>query len=99
MGAVQALIGEMKADPELAWAWHCNIAVPIMDAANVDHQTANETAAFLMFHLFDYDITTHPHYEHGKTDAQRYAEVRIAAEREEDVQLAAAAKAAGEVRR
>ncbi len=82
--AIDDLKHAMQADPEYAWGWHCNLAVPIMDATGTTHQLANEAAAHLMQHLFDYDITAHPHYEYGKSGAQEYAELRIAAEREED---------------
>jgi hypothetical protein len=83
----RALADAINADPEYAWGWHCNIAVPIMDAAGVSHEVANETAAHLMRHLFDCDITTHPHYQYGKTGAQHYAEFRIAMDEAEDARL------------
>jgi hypothetical protein len=76
------------ADEGYAWAWFCNLAVPIMDVTGVSHQKANEAAAHLMQHLFGVDITTHPHYEHGKSGAQQYAEFRIAMERAEDAEIA-----------
>lgn len=85
-----ALSAEMAADPEIAWAWHCNIAMPIMDVTGVSHKLANEAAAHLMQHLFDYDITTHPHYVYEKSSAQEYAEMRIAADLAEDAEIAAA---------
>lgn len=74
----------MREDPEYAWAWHCNLAVPIMDAAEVSHERANIAAAYLMLHLFEYDITQHPHSQYGKSPAQEYFELRVAAERAED---------------
>ena len=83
----------MVADPEYAWAWHCNLAMPIMDTCEVSHRVANESAAHLMQHLFDYDITAHPQYQYGKSGAQRYAEMRIAADREEDAEIASRAQA------
>lgn len=86
----QALAAEIRSDPELAWAWHCNIAMPIFDVVGCSHKEANEAAAHLMQHLFECDITTHPHYEHGKSGAQIYAEFRIARDRDEDAELARA---------
>lgn len=65
-------------DPEYAWGWHCNLAMPIMDAIGVSHEQANTAAATLMHHLFDCDMTSHPHYEYGKSGAQQYAEFRRA---------------------
>lgn len=81
-----ALRNFIATDPEYAWGWQCNLAVPIMDATGVDHRQANEAAALIMRQLFDYDITTHPHYEYGKSGAQQYFEARVEAEREEDAQ-------------
>jgi len=82
--AFDELKAAMQADPEYAWSWHCNFAMPIMDASGISHEKANKAAAHLMQHVFDYDITTHPHYQYDKSGAQQYAEFRIAAEREED---------------
>lgn len=84
-----ALSAEIAADPEHAWGWHCNIAVPIMDATGVSHELANEAAAHLMQHLFGYDITTDERYVYDKSDAQSYAEFRIAADEAEDAEIAA----------
>ena len=61
--AMQSLTAALKADPEYAWAWHCNLAMPIMDNAKVSHRVANITAARLMQHLFGIDTEKHPHFE------------------------------------
>lgn len=74
----------MREDANYAWAWHCNIAMPVMDAIGCTADQANQAAAHLMSHLFEYDITKHPLYEGGKSAAQEYQEMRIAAEREDD---------------
>jgi hypothetical protein len=74
------LKAEMGADPAYAWSWYCNLAVPIMDATGVSDRKASEAAAHLMQHFFDCDITQHPHYEYGKSGAQQYAELRLAAD-------------------
>jgi hypothetical protein len=71
-------------DPDYAWSWQCNLAVPIMDAIRVSHERADTAAAYLMQHLWDCDITTHPYFEGKKSDAQAYTEIRIAAEQAED---------------
>lgn len=89
--AFDTLKAAMAADPDYAWGWHCNLAVPIMDAAGVGHQQANEAAALIMRQMFDCDITAHPHYQYGKSGAQSYFEARVAAEREEDTQAEAVA--------
>lgn len=46
----------LKGDPDLAWSWHCNLAMPIMDRVKCSHTAANEAAADLMRHLFHIDI-------------------------------------------
>jgi hypothetical protein len=75
---------EAMRDPDYAWSWHCNLAVPIMDAIGVTHEQANVAAAYLMQHIWGCDITAHPNYQYEKSAAQAYAEIRIAADREED---------------
>ena len=92
--AIDTLKAALGSDPELAWAWHCNMAVPLIDAGAGNHKVANEAAAHLMQHLFDCDITTHPHYEYGKSGAQSYAEFRIAMDEQEDAAIAKATGAA-----
>lgn len=52
--AVETLSASIQADSELAWAWHCNIAMPIYDSG-VDIETANEAAARVMKTLFHVD--------------------------------------------
>ena len=74
-------------DPDYAWGWHCNLAMPIMDATGITHEQANMAAAHLMQHLWKCDITTHPHYQYEKSGAQSYAEFRIEAEKAEDAVL------------
>lgn len=48
-------------DPELAWSWQCNIAMPIHDAG-IGHKLANVAAARVLRALFDVDMTKHEHY-------------------------------------
>jgi hypothetical protein len=79
-----ALKQACESDPEFAWAVHCNIAMPIIDAIGVSHEQSNVASAHLMQHLFDHDITTHERFEYQKSGAQEYAEIRIAAEQAED---------------
>lgn len=74
-------------DPDYAWGWHCNLAMPIMDATGITHEQANMAAAHLMQHLWKCDITTHPHYQYEKSGAQSYAEFRIEADKAEDAAL------------
>ena len=87
--AFETLKAEMAADPEYAWSWHCNLAMPIMDAAGISHEKANVAAAYLMSHLFCYDVTTDERFQYKKSGAQGYTELRIAAEREEDAAMQA----------
>ncbi len=60
--AMQLLTTALKDDPDYAWSWHCNLAMPIMDGARVSHRVANETAARLMQHLFGIDTAKHLNY-------------------------------------
>ena len=83
--AMRDLTARLQEDPGYAWSWQCNLAVPIMDVTGVSHEQANQAAAHLMQHLFDIDITKHKSWPgYPKAPAQEYAELRIAAEREED---------------
>ena len=45
--AYRKLSLEMKADPEYAYSWHCNVACAAMDEG-VDHETANKIATRFM---------------------------------------------------
>lgn len=53
----------LVADPEYAWSWHCNLAMPIMDSTKVSHRDANIAAARLMQHIFGIDTAKHAHFE------------------------------------
>lgn len=59
--AMAALTEAMKADPEYAWSWHCNIAMVAVDAG-APHQEANERAAGFMRTAFDVDTRSSPHF-------------------------------------
>lgn len=62
--ALNAVKRAMAADPELAWSWQCNIAMPLFDAVrNISHWQANVGAARLMRHLFDVDMTEHKDFK------------------------------------
>lgn len=73
-------------DPEYAWAFHSNLATPMMDATGVDHLHANIAASLVMCQLFGVDMTTNPKWPAGylKGAAQRYFEARTQAEKEEE---------------
>jgi len=62
--AFDVLQDHVKADPEYAWSWHCNFAVPIMDSTGVTHEAANKAAASLMRLFFGVDTTANPHYQY-----------------------------------
>lgn len=76
----KALTEQMKADPECAWGWHCNIAVPLMDSLGIGHEEANVAAAHLMSHLFDIDITTDSRFGYKKGAAQSMHEFMMNAD-------------------
>lgn len=56
-GAWHILTMAMITDPDWAWSVHCNLAMPIMDTLNCSHIEANNAAAILMKHIFNYDVT------------------------------------------
>lgn len=70
-------------DPEYAWGWHCNLAMPICDALGVRHEQGNIAAAHLMSYLFDYDVTKDERYQYIKSDAQLDHEFRVSIDEEE----------------
>lgn len=84
MTPFEQIKAQIHADPEYAFSWLCNLAVPIIDAAGVDPEKANAAGALIMAHMFNYDITTHPHFEGVKSREQVYFEMRVAAEHAED---------------
>lgn len=49
--AMNALRYHMKADPDYAWAWHCNLAMMAFDAG-ATHADANERASDFMHGTF-----------------------------------------------
>ena len=54
------LVQQEVQDEEMAWGWHCNIAMPIWDSCmdgKITHESANRAAANVMQHLFQVDIT------------------------------------------
>jgi hypothetical protein len=70
--AFDALKKQLHDDEDMAWAWHCNIAMAVYDTTQpaVDHHNkhrfANEGAARTLSRLFDVDMTKHPHWEDMK---------------------------------
>lgn len=82
--AMDYLMTAMRDDPEYAWSWHCNLAMPIMDSVGCSHKQANIAAAHLMSFLFDRDVTKDPRFEYEKGDAQKYHETRLDLDQQED---------------
>lgn len=68
--AMAILAKAMKEDPDYAWTWHCNLAMPIHDSMSDTqpqrHALANIAAARIMAHVFD--VNTMSTYE---TDLKR----------------------------
>lgn len=56
----------VKNDSEYAWGWFCNLACPLMDAG-LTHEAANRAAARQLQHIFQIDITQHPHWADFET--------------------------------
>lgn len=74
---------QIQSDPEYAWAWHCNLAVPMMDVG-ITGEEADQASALILSQMFECDITTHQNWKGTKSFQQEYFEMRVAAEREED---------------
>ncbi len=63
MSNFENLKADIHNDEELAWGWHCNLAVSALDEG-VSHETSNKIAARTMMVFFGYDITKHKHYRY-----------------------------------
>ena len=59
---IKGLIDAMKADPEYAWSWHCNLVMAMEDAGAGTLQDCNKGAALFMSRLTNgaVDTTQHP---------------------------------------
>ncbi len=68
--AWRLLIDAMKADPEYAWSWHCNLAMAMHDSGAGPHQACNRGAALFLSLLSDgaVDTTQHPAYENTQVE-------------------------------
>lgn len=61
--AMATLEHHMKTDLELAWGWHCNIAMALYDSGARPHSACNKGAAHFLSLLFPgVDTTQHPAY-------------------------------------
>ena len=47
-----------------AWSWQCNLAMTIVDRGLLKHEDANRAAAAQMLHLFNFDVTKLPEWQH-----------------------------------
>lgn len=55
--SIDTLIKHLKSDDDLAWSWHCNIAMPVFDTFYSElPKLSNDAAARVMRNLFDVDI-------------------------------------------
>jgi hypothetical protein len=53
----------IKSDESYAWAWHCTIAMAIIDRSLLPHTEANAAAASVMQALFDVDTKQNRHWD------------------------------------
>jgi hypothetical protein len=60
--AMRVLREAMRADPEYAWAWHCNVAMSGVDGG-AEHEKANRQAAQFMSNAFDVDTSQFEHFK------------------------------------
>lgn len=63
--AFQTLKELMHADPEYAWAWHCNLAMPFIDSG-CDDAVAQEGAARVMQSFFGVDTRLNPSFKFAR---------------------------------
>jgi len=63
--AWSTLKAAIQGDPEYAWSWHCNLAVPILDRSHglLTQRQANEIAADLVQHFFGVDIRANGNWQ------------------------------------
>ncbi len=54
--ALAVLSHSIQSCNDYAWAWHCNIAMPMIDEG-IEPRTANIAASKIMRLLFDVDVT------------------------------------------
>jgi hypothetical protein len=73
-GLVESLSQAMQNDQDLAWTWHCNIAVGSLNEG-VDHKTANLAAARFMSIAFGVDMTSFEEWKRFDWVACRKIEV------------------------
>ena len=59
--AFDAIAAAVKADPDYAWSWHCNVAMPSVDEG-MDRAAANRAAARFMHIAFDVDTSKSPYF-------------------------------------
>lgn len=71
--ALAALETAMAADPELAWAWHCNIAVSMQDEG-VSHSVSNAGAARFMKLAFKVDTSKAPAPTEEESDVVEFVD-------------------------
>jgi hypothetical protein len=60
--ALKAFAFYFKQQPDLAWSWHCNIAMLAVDAG-APHLEANMRTADFMRRAFDIDVTSFNEYK------------------------------------
>lgn len=63
--AFEQLAELLRADPEYAWSWHCNLSMTIMDRLRLTQPEANQAGAAIMEAFFQIDIKKHPHWVDG----------------------------------
>ena len=68
---VEGLAKAMQNDSDLAWTWHCNIAVGSLDEG-VCHETANLAAARFMSTAFGVDVTTFDEWKSSELPSVEY---------------------------
>lgn len=64
---LEALKRAIVSDHDYAWAWQCNLAMPMFDGG-MSGEDANEGAARIMEHLFGVNVREFPEWQFRRRD-------------------------------
>lgn len=78
--AMAIVTDALRADPDYAWSWHCNVAMSALDEG-LDHYRANKAAARFMSLLAGVDTSKHPGFPDA-TDATLKESINDRSERQ-----------------
>ena len=59
--AMAVVCDALRNDPDYAWSWQCNVAMPFVDQGG-SRLDANRAAANFLYNLAQVRMWAHPHY-------------------------------------